>query len=197
MAAGCGKSKDSAEGNSEAKTAETAAGKTAEKKDEVPTLTINEAEWVEKNLHEISPLIHVTVKAPKDATFEKNGNGGVDIKFAKFYMVTVGNLAVSNLKEAVEWGESSSIGDSSFKDGVKLLDEESGFVFTYQMNDEANGITYDKESHFYHFIEKDGAIYSFNDTKPMDAYFDTPGAAFSEDLAKQVYGLIKASAKAN
>ena len=31
----------------------------------------------------------------------------------------------------------------------------------------------------------------------MDAYFSTPEAAFSPELAQQVYGLIKASAKAN
>src|SRR6188508_1192793 len=70
---------------------------------EVPTLKINEADWVEKNLKDVSPMINVTIKAPKDATFEKNGNGGVDIKLAPFYMLTVGNLAVSNMKEALEW----------------------------------------------------------------------------------------------
>ena len=126
----------------------------------------------------------------------KNGNGGVDIKLAGFYMLTVGNLAVGNLKEAVEWGQASSIGNSSFKDGKKLVDEPNGFVFTYQMNDEANGTKYAPESHFYYFIEKDGAVYSVNDSKPMDA-FSTPPEAYTEALARQVYGLVKASATAN
>ena len=91
---------------------------------EVPTLKINEADWVAKNLKEVSPMINVTIKAPKDATFEANGNGGVDIKIAPFYMLTVGNLAVSNLKEAIEWGNSSSTGNSSFQGGKKLLEKK-------------------------------------------------------------------------
>ncbi len=163
---------------------------------EVPKLTINEADWVAKNLKDVSPMINVTIKAPKDATFEKNGNGGVDIKLAPFYMLTVGNLAVSNVKEALDWGTSSGPKDSSFKDGKKLVEEPNGFVFTYQMNDEANGTKYAPESHFYYFIEKDGAVYSVNDTKPMDA-FSTPPQAYTEALARQVYGLVKASATAN
>ncbi|MEZ4453733.1 MAG: hypothetical protein R3B09_30035 [Nannocystaceae bacterium] len=163
---------------------------------EVPKLTINEADWVEKDLKEFSPMINVTVKAPKDASFEKNGNGGVDIKIAPFYMITVGAIAVGSIKEGVEWGEASGPKDSSFKDGKKLIDEENGFVFTYQMNDEANGTKYAPESHFYFFVEKDGAVYSFNDTKPMDA-FSTPPQAYTEELARQVYGIVKGSAKVN
>ena len=179
-----------------AATADAKDTKDAEPAVEVPKLTINEADWVAKNLKDVSPMINVTIKAPKDATFEKNGNGGVDIKLAGFYMLTVGNLAVGNLKEAVEWGQASSIGNSSFKDGKKLVDEPNGFVFTYQMNDEANGTKYAPESHFYYFIEKDGAVYSVNDSKPMDA-FSTPAEAYTEALARQVYGLVKASATAN
>jgi hypothetical protein len=200
LASACGGASEPAKGDKAA--AKGAAGADAkDAKDaapavEVPTLKINEADWVEKNLKDVSPLINVTIKAPKDATFEKNGNGGVDIKLAGFYMLTVGNLAVSGIKEAIEWGNSSSIGDSSFKDGKKLLEEANGFVFTYQMKDEENGTKYAPESHFYYFIEKDGAVYSVNDTKPMDA-FSTPAAAYTEALARQVYGLVKASAKAN
>ncbi len=163
---------------------------------EVPTMTINEADWVAKNLKDVSPMINVTVKAPKDATFEKNGNGGVDIKLAPFYMLTVGNLAVSSMKEAIEWGDSSSIKNSSFQNGKKLLEDPNGFVFTYQMKDEENGTKYAPESHFYYFLEKDGAVYSFNDTKPMDA-FSTPPQAYTDALARQVFGLVKASATVN
>lgn len=203
MASGCDKDKAADKpADKDTKTAE--AGKAAdgaEKEAEpeakkVPTLEINEADWVDKDLKEFSPMINVTVKAPKDATFEKNGNGGVDIKIADFYMITVGNLAVGSVKEALDWGESMSIKDSSYKDGKKIVEDEAGFVFTYQMNDEANGTKYEPESHFVHFVEKDGAIYSFKDEKPMDAFM-TPGSAYTEDLAKKVYGIVKASAKAN
>lgn len=188
MATGCGKTKDSNQGET--------AGKATEGKSKVPTLTINEADWVEKNLSEVSPMVHITMKVPADATMEKNGNGGVDIKLADHYMITVGNLAVGSVKSGLEWAESSSTGDSSYKDGTKIQEDESGFVYTYQMNDEANGLTYHPESHFYHFVEKEGAVYNINDSKPMDAFL-TDGAAYSPELAKQVYGIVKASAKAN
>jgi len=205
MVSGCGKSEPAADGDKAKPAAEGAegaeagdkAGEAEEPKVEVPKLTITEADWVEKDLKEVSPMIDVTIKAPKDATFEKNGNGGVDIKLAPFYMITVGNLAVSDLKEALGWGESMSIGDSSYKDGKKLVDEENGFVFTYQMNDEENGHKYAPESHFFFFIEKDGAMYSINDTKPLDTMMTTPNEAYTEELARQVYGLVKGSAKAN
>lgn len=202
MASGCDKKEDDKAGDKDKKSADggkAADGGDKEKEPEakkVPTLEINEADWVEKDLKEFSPLIHVTVKAPKDAKFEKNGNGGVDIKIADFYMITVGNLAVGGIKEGLEWGESMSIKDSSYKDGKKVVEDEAGFVYTYQMNDEANGHTYEPESHFVHFVEKDGAVYSFKDEKPMDAFM-TPGSAYTEDLAKKVYGIVKASAKAN
>lgn len=200
LATACGGAAGPAAGDKAAPKGDKAADakdtKDAEPAVEVPKLTINEADWVAKNLKEVSPMINVTIKAPKDATFEKNGNGGVDIKLAPFYMLTVGNLAVGNMKDALEWGNSSSINDSSFKDGKKLVEDPNGFVFTYQMKDEANGTKYAPESHFYYFIEKDGAVYSVNDSKPMDA-FSTPPQAYTEALARQVYGLVKASATAN
>jgi hypothetical protein len=178
------------------KDAPAADGKDAAPAVEVPQLKINEADWVAKNLKDVSPLINVTIKAPKDATFEKNGNGGVDIKLAGFYMLTVGNLAVGGLKEALEWGDASSVKNSSYKDGKKLVEEPNGFVFTYQMKDEDNGTKYAPETHFYYFLEKDGAVYSINDAKPLDA-FSTPPQAYTEALARQVYGLVKASATVN
>jgi hypothetical protein len=192
----CGGSTEPAKGADKAAPAADSKDKVEEPKVEIPTVTINEADWVEKDLKETSPMINVTMKVPKDATLEKNGNGGVDIKVAPFYMITVGNLAVGSIKDGIEWGNSSSIGDSSYKDGKKVVDEDNGFVFTYQMNDEANGKKYAPESHFYFFIEKEGAVYSINDTKPMDAFM-TPGEAYTEALAKQVYEIVKASAKPN
>ena len=44
-----------------------------------------------------------------------------------------------------------------------------------QMNDEANGHTYEPESHWVYFVEKDGAVYSFKDEKPLEA-MSTPGS---------------------
>mgnify|MGYP001372803774 CR=1 FL=1 len=209
LASGC--DKDKAEGKDDGKAADGGkadGGKAADDggkadggekeadKPEAPKLEINEADWEEKNLHEVSPLVNVTVKVPKDATLEKNGNGGVDVKIADHYMITVGNLAVGSMKEALEWGESMTIKDSSYKDGKKVVEEEAGFVFTYQMNDEANGHTYEPESHWVFFVEKDGAVYSFKDEKPLSAMM-TPGSAYPEDLAKKVYEIVKGSAKAN
>lgn len=207
LASGC--DKDKAEGKDDGKAAKSGDGGKADggkaddggaaaepDKPKAPTLEINEADWVEKNLKETSPMVNVTVKVPKDATLEKNGNGGVDIKIAKHYMITVGNLAVGDLAGALEWGESMTIKDSSYKDGKKVVEDDNGFVFTYQMNDEANGHTYEPESHWVYFVEKDGAVYSFKDEKPLDAMM-TPGSAYPEDLAKKVYGIVKASAKSN
>jgi hypothetical protein len=195
---GCSKSSDKAESGESGEASETA-GKTTEAAkaaSDVPTMTIDEAAWAVKDLSEVSPMIHVSMKVPADAKLEKNGNGGVDITIAPFYMITVGNLAVGSLAEAKGWGESSSTGDSSYKDGKKSTDEDNGFVFTYQMNDEANGTKYQAESHFYYFLEKDGAVYSINDTKPMDAFFTT-GSAYTLDMANKVYGIVKSSATAN
>ena len=52
------------------------------------------------------------------------------------------------------------------------------------------------ESHFAHYIDKDGAIYSILDDKPLDAY-STPGSTYTPEIANKVYGIVKASAKAN
>lgn len=161
------------------------------------TITINEADWVEKNLKDTSPMINITMKVPKDAKLEKNGNGGVDITLDPTYALTVSQLAVSKIGEAMEGDKSLSIGHSSYMNGKVLTEEPTGMLYTMQMKDEANGTKYQPEFHFAHYLEKDGAIYSVQDTKPMSAPMDTPGSTYSEALAKQVYGLVKASAKIN
>ena len=163
---------------------------------ETPTLEIDEASWVETNLGQTASLIPVTVKLPKTAKLTKNGNGGVDIVLADHYMITVSNLAVSTAKEAVEWGEALTINHSSYKNGKKVVDDPAGFVFTHQMNDEANGHTYEPESHFVYALEKEGAVYAFRGERTPDAFM-TPGSAYPEELAKKVYGIVKQSAKAN
>jgi hypothetical protein len=160
-----------------------------------PTLTINEADWVEKDLSTVSPMIGITMKVPKDAKLEKNGNGGVDIKVADFYMLTVSALAVSNVAEGVQWRKDLTIAHSGYQDGKVVSEEPNGVITSAQMKTEANGTTYQPEVHFAYFVEKDGAIWAIADERPLDA-FSTPGSAWSEALAKQVYGIVKGSAKA-
>jgi hypothetical protein len=168
--------------------------KTAEAKG--PTMALNEADWVAKDLNTVAPLIHVTMKVPKDAKLEKNGNGGVDVHVSDFYMLTVSAIAASNVKETMESDKSLTIKNTSYINGKVISEEPNGFVYSMQMKDEANGTKYQPEAHFAVYLEKDGAIYSILDQKPMDA-FSTPGSAYSEDIAKKVYAIVKGSAKIN
>lgn len=162
-----------------------------------PTLVINEAEWVEQNLNTISSFINVSLKLPKDAKMEKNGNGGVDIRINEFYMITVGNIAVSSIKEAIDSDKSLTINNtSSYINGKVVLEEANGFEYSMQMKDEENGTKYEPETHFAYYVEKEGAIFSIKDQRPMDNFFVT-GAAYNEDIANKMYAIIKSSAKAN
>lgn len=162
-----------------------------------PSIKINEADWVVKDLHEVAPLIHVSMKVPKDAKLEKNGNGGVDIKIAETYMLTVGAIAVSSIDEAKQSDKSLTVANaSSYINGKVLSEDPNGFIYTMQMKTEENGHTYQPEVHFAYYLNKDGAIYSILDQRPLEA-FSAPGGTYSEALAKQVYALVKGSAKAN
>lgn len=162
-----------------------------------PAITINEADWVPKNLHDVAPLINITMKVPKDAKLEKNGNGGVDIRVSPVYQITVSNIAVSNVAEAIKSDKSLTVDAKDKYSMTKVLSEEpNGFVYTIQMKPEENGNTYEAESHFAFYVEKDGAIYSILDDKPLDA-FSTPGSTYTTDVANKVYGIVKGSAKAN
>jgi hypothetical protein len=162
-----------------------------------PTLSINEAEWVEQNLNPISSSINISVKLPKDAKLEKNGNGGVDIRINDFYMLTVSAMGVSNIKEGIDNEKSLTINNaSSYINGKVLMEEPNGFEYSMQMKDEENGIKYEPETHFAYYVEKDGAIYSISDVRPLDNY-SVRGSAYNEDIANKVYAIIKSSAKAN
>jgi hypothetical protein len=186
----CGKkSNDSAGAGADPKTVEPAAPKAA-------GITVNEADWVVKNLHDTAPLINVTMKVPKDAKLEKNGNGGVDITLNENYMITVGAIAVSSIDEAKK-DDKSMTTESTSKQGGKILSEDpNGFVYTEQMKTEENGHTYEPEAHFAFYLNKDGAIYSILDARTMSG-FNAPGSIYTEALAKQVYGIVKGSAKVN
>ena len=185
----CGKK--GADGDKPAATADKATEAAA------PSIKINEADWVVKDLHDTAPLIHVSMKVPKDAKLEKNGNGGVDVKIADTYMLTVSAIAVSSIDEGKQSDKSLTVGNaSSYINGKVLSEDPNGFVYTMQMKTEENGHTYQPEAHFAYYLNKDGAIYSILDARPLEA-FSTPGSTYSEALAKQVYGLVKGSAKAN
>ncbi len=173
-------------GGGAAKTTESAKG---------PTMTVNEADWVEKDLSTVSPMIRVTMKVPKDAKLEKNGNGGVDITLAPHYVIQVSNMAVSNAAEALANRKELSIEHTGYINGKVLTEEPNGFIYTMQMKTEENGNTYQPEVHWAVALDKDGAIYLINDERSMDG-FSTPGSAWSEPLAKQIYAIVKASAKA-
>ncbi|MEO6772360.1 MAG: hypothetical protein ABI467_04975 [Kofleriaceae bacterium] len=161
------------------------------------TIQIHEADWVVKDLHAVAPLIHVSMKVPRAATLEKNGNGGVDIKIADAYMLTVGAIAVASIDEAKQSDKSLTVANaSSYINGKVLSEEPNGFIYTMQMKTEDNGHTYQPEAHFAYYLNKDGAIYSILDQRPLEA-FSAPGSTYSEALAKQVYALVKGSAKAD
>ena len=162
-----------------------------------PTMTINEADWVDQDLSTIAPLIHITMKVPKGAKMEKNGNGGVDIRVSDFYMMTVSALAVSSVKEAMDGDKSLTINSSSYMNGKTLSEEANGMVYTMQMKTEANGTTYEPEVHFAYYIGKpDGAFYSVMDVRPLDNY-SVRGSAYSADIANKIYAIVKGSAKEN
>lgn len=193
-AAAC-KGKEGAGGSSggggAAKTTETAA------KAAPPTLAINDADWVEKDLSTVSPMVHVKMRVPKDAKLEKNGNGGVDVLIADFYMLTVGANAVSNIAEAIKDQKSMTIESTSWINGKVVTEEPNGLIYSVQMKTEENGTTYQPETHFIFVVEKEGAIYTIHDEKPLSSSLELPGSTWNEDLAKKVYAIVKASAKAS
>ncbi len=164
----------------------------------VPTMTVNEADWEVKDLSTIAPLIHMSMKVPKGAKMEKNGNGGVDIRVSDFYLMTVSVLAVSSVKEAMDGDKSLTVGNAnSYINGKVLTQEDNGMVYSIQMKTEANGITYQPETHFAYYVGKpDGAFYSILDARPLDNY-SVAGSAYSTDIANKIYAIVKGSAQEN
>ena len=193
---GC-KKKDEG-GKAPAGEAKTTEAKTPAKADvKAPAMVINEADWEMKDLHTVSNLINISMKVPKGAKLEKNGNGGVDIRISPTYMLTVSNMFVSNVKEGLDGTKSLTIGNaSSYINGKVISEEANGFVYSMQMKTEENGNTYQPEAHFAFYVEKDGAIFAVTDPRPLDA-FEAPGSTWSEETAKKVYEIVKGSAKVN
>ena len=167
--------------------------------EKVPTMAINEADWEVTDLNPTSRIIPVSMKIPKGAKLEKNGNGGVDVTISDFYILTVYQVAVSSIKEAMDDDKKLTVNNTtSYKDGKIIIDDPNGFVYTYQMKDEANGIKYKPQSHFYYYFTSgpNGAVFSVHDDKPMSGP-SVPEQAYTLDIAKQVYEIVKGSATVN
>lgn len=190
--------KGSASTTDSAKSTTTAAASTPAAAGSVPTMTVNEADWEVQDLSKVAPLIHISMKVPKGAKMEKNGNGGVDIHVSDFYTITVSALAISSVKEGMDDQKSLTINNkNSYMNGKALTEEDNGMVYTEQMNTEANGTTYQPEVHFAYFIGKpDGAFYSVTDVRPLEN-FSVPGSAYTADIANKIYAIVKGSAKEN
>ncbi|CAK9254279.1 unnamed protein product [Sphagnum jensenii] len=191
----CGGSKDTKDKDN--KDAAPASEAAAAPKEKVPTMTINEADWEVKDLSPIAPMMPVSIKVPKGAKLEKNGNGGVDITLSDFYIITVSQIAMGTIKENLADDKKSTVNNTSrYKNGTVVIDDPHGFVATYQMNDEANGIKYSPESHFVYYFSSgpEGAMFSVHDDKPMSGPMVSE-AAYTLDIAKKVYAIVKASAK--
>ena len=66
------------------------------------------------------------------------------------------------------------------------------------MKDEANGIKYKPQSHFYYYFSSGpgGTIFSIHDDKPMSGP-SAPDQAYTLEIAKQIYAIVKSSASIN
>lgn len=163
-----------------------------------PSMTINEADWTEQNLSSVQATLPLTVKLPKSAKMEANANGGVDIRINDFYLITINQPAYSSISEALESEKTSTVNHSLMKNGKMIVQDPNGYVYSAQMNDEPNGTKYQPESHFVYYLQKspDDALISIQDIRPLDNY-TVAGSAYSEEVAKKVYEIIKSSAKVN
>ncbi|WP_294821814.1 hypothetical protein [uncultured Flavobacterium sp.] len=159
-----------------------------------PIYVVNEADWVETDLSGTSSLTPIIVKLPKDAVLEKNGNGGVDVKIAEDYVISVYAQAVSSMEELIKGNKELTVGRTQQYVDIKTVkDEPNGFVFTYTMKPEANGATYNPESHFFFALETEGkAFFSLSDSSSMTMSDDK---VYTEEAATKVYEIIKNSAK--
>jgi hypothetical protein len=158
-----------------------------------PIYVVNEADWVETDLSGTSTLTPIIVKLPKDAVLERNGNGGVDVKIAEDYVISVYAQAVSSMEELIKANKSLTTGRTEQYVDIKTIkDEPNGFVFTYTMKPEANGAAYNPESHFFFALEgKDKAFFSLSDSASMTM----SEKVYTEEAASKVYEIIKSSAK--
>lgn len=160
-----------------------------------PAATITPANWVTTDLSKVAPGVDVVVSLPKDAKKEKNPNGGVDVTLSDGYVIVVSEMGVSTIKAGKENAKALSIDRTDSYINAKVLQEDAnGYVYTEQMHYADSPTTYQPEYHFAYFLEKNSAVFSIEDERPL-TNSDLPGSAYSEAIARQVYDLIKASAK--
>lgn len=172
-------------------------GTTTQQTSNVKILKVNEADWVDTDLGSTASLVPITVKLPKDAKLEKNGNGGVDITINDYYVITVSQQAVSSKEELIAGAKSLTVNRTDYYEKSKvLIDEPNGFVFTQKPKDEAT-FKYSPESHFFYCLETEGqAFFSFQDNEAFGS-MNLDGNDFPEDVARKVYEIIKQSARLN
>lgn len=151
--------------------------------------------WQPVDLSKTSDIIPVLVNVPPGAKLEKNGNGGVDILLTDKAMLTVSALAVSSLKEAMTTDEDYLLKNEMYPEAKKVVSDPTGFVYTRRMKTEANGTSYQPESHFVHYLTSPGgSVYSISSDRSMAA-MSGPGSDYPEAEAKAQYEAVKQSAK--
>ncbi|MCW3125105.1 MAG: hypothetical protein JWO03_763 [Bacteroidetes bacterium] len=157
-------------------------------------ITVTEADWAPTDLKATSNLTPISLKLPKGVKLEKNGNGGVDATIGGNYTLVVYNTAISSVKEGVDGDKKMYVKNDATASTTVDLDEPNGFVYTtvYKGTD---GKTFPAGTHFVYYYEQKGAggsvFYSVHDEKASGA--SAEDAAFTPDLAKKVYGLVKSS----
>lgn len=164
----------------------------AEEKPKFDVYTFGNTEWVEKDLSTISPIIHATVKVPKDAVLTKNEFDGIDIKMGKYYVIKVGLSVDESLEAAKRFYTMGRTEDNDAAKDLKIvIDEPNGIVYTHTSILDGS----EPESHFYYVTQTSEAdkYITFKDEPPF--LEDIPGSAFPLENAKKAYEMIKSSLK--
>jgi hypothetical protein len=161
-----------------------------------PALVIDPSAWVEKDLATVVPTVRVTMRIPKNAELLANSDGGVEVRVTDFYHLTISPVAAKTVADAISGDKRFTVDRADYQSTKLLAEEPSGYVYWVHAKDDAMGRKFEPEVHFAHYVEKGGAVYSIIDLRPMDSYA-TPGSVYSEQVARQVYEIVKASAKVN
>ena len=180
-------------------TEEKSGDKTATAKTEVPKLVINEAEWVDTDLSKVAPFAKVTMKLPKGVDIQLSGGGGLDINLSPWYQlhVSVNSMAIKACKEQMQ----EALKDENYKGLMNeehktlkyLVEEPNGAI--YQYTSDTSGPT----TLMYYYVPQGeyAENLQFEVRKPMDKAHHVPGEAYTEELARKVYQIVKTTVKPN
>lgn len=161
-------------------------------------ITVNEAEWQLKDLKPVSSIIPISMKLPKSARLEKNGNAGVDATIGDSYTLVVYQTAISAIKEGIDGDKQMYVKNSDMQTTKIELDEPNGFIYTVTYKG-TDGKTFPGGTHFvYYYAAKSSGgetFFSVHDEKAMSG--TAADDAFTVELAKQVYALVKGSVVAD